>query len=208
MKKEVVYLSDDKVANLTAYLFEKPPENEKDWTPKKRPAILIIPGGGYIYCSSREEDAVSLTFNKAGYQAFVLKYHCGDASAYPTPLVEIARACSHIRNYSETYGVDANKIAVIGFSAGGHLAALFGSSWHQKSLEDRAGIHAEEMKPNAVLLGYPLVNLKPFTERLYDQDKNIPSMGAMIEEYAPNLDPLALVSEFTPPTYIFHTFGR
>lgn len=62
MKKEVVYLSDDEVANLTAYLFEEPPESGKDWTPKKRPAILIIPGGGYSYCSSREEDPVSLTF--------------------------------------------------------------------------------------------------------------------------------------------------
>jgi len=207
MKKEVVYLSDDEVANLTAYLFEEPPESGKDWTPKKRPAILIIPGGGYSYCSSREGDPVSLTFNKAGYQAFVLKYHCGDASAYPTPLVEIAKACSHIRNCSEEYRVDANKIAVIGFSAGGHLASLLGSSWHQKSLEDLTGLHAVEMRPDAVLLGYPLVNLKPFTERLHDQDKNIPPVGAMIEEYAPHLDPLALVSEFTPPTYLFHTMG-
>jgi acetyl esterase/lipase len=63
------------------------------------------------------------------------------------------------------------------------------------------------MKPNAVLLGYPLVNLKPFIKRLYDKDQNILPVGAMIAEYAPHLDPLTLVSESTPPTYLFHTLG-
>ncbi len=205
MKKEVFYLSDDKVDNLTAHMFEEPPENGEAWTPKKRPAILIIPGGGYSYCSRREEDPVSLTFNQAGYQAFILQYHCGDSAAYPTPLVEIAKACSHIRTFRDAYGVDPNKIAVIGFSAGGHLAALLGSSWHQKSLEDLTGLHANAMKPNAVLLGYPLVNLKPFIARLINKDDNIPPVGAMVREYVPSVDPLALVSEYTPPTYLFHT---
>lgn len=207
MREEVVYLSDDRVATLTAHLFEAAPENAKDWTPQKRPAILIIPGGGYSYCSLREGAPVGLTFNKAGYQAFVLRYHCGDASAYPTPLVEGAKACAHIRNHSEEYRLDADKIAVLGFSAGGHLAALLGSSWHRRSLEELTGLQAREMKPNAVLLGYPLVNLKPYVERLNGGDQNIPPVGAMIAAYAPYLDPLALVSAMTPPTFLLHTQG-
>jgi acetyl esterase/lipase len=207
MREEVVYLSDDRVATLTAHLFEVPSENARDWTPQKRPAILIIPGGGYSYCSVREGAPVSLTFNKAGYQAFVLRYHCGNASAYPTPLVESAQACAYIRNHSEEYRLDADKIAVLGFSAGGHLAALLGSSWHRRSLEELTGLQVREMKPNAVLLGYPLVNLQPYIERLIAGDQNIPPVGAMLAAYAPHSDPLALVSALTPPTFLFHTLG-
>jgi len=206
MREEVVHLSDDRVATLTAHLFETAPENA-NWTPQKRPAVLIIPGGGYSYCSLREGAPVSLTFNKAGYQAFVLRYHCGDASAYPTPLVESAKACAHIRNHGDEYGLDADKIAVLGFSAGGHLAALLGSSWHRRSLEELTGLQAQEMRPNAVLLGYPLVNLKPYIARLDRGDQNIPPVGAMIAAYAPHLDPLALVSALTPPTFLLHTRG-
>jgi acetyl esterase/lipase len=207
MREEVIYLSDDGVAALTAYLFEAPSNNAKDWTPQKRPAVLIIPGGGYSYCSLREGEPVSLTFNKAGYQAFVLRYHCGDASAYPTPLVDSAKACAHIRNHSEEYGLDADKIAVVGFSAGGHLAALLGSSWHRRSLEELTGLQAREMRPDAVLLGYPLVNLKKYVERLDGGDENIPPVGAMIAAYAPHSDPMTLVTALTPPTFLLHTLA-
>jgi acetyl esterase/lipase len=205
VKTETIYLSDDKVAQLKACLFEAPPEDERGWTPAVRPAVLVVPGGGYMFCSTREGDAVAITFNKEGYQSFVLTYHVGEASAYPTPLIEIARAIAHIRNHSEEYGIDADKIAVIGFSAGGHLAALLGSSWHQASLADLTGLQREEMKPNAVLLGYPVVNLKPRVLHDDDTDGNHHQLGAMLREYTPAADPLALVSVLTPPTYLFFT---
>ena len=101
MREEIVYLSDDGIATLTAHLFKAPHENTRDWAHQKRPAVLIMPWGGYSYCSLREGAPVGLTFNKAGYPAFVLRYHCGDASAYPTSLVESAKACAYIRNRSE-----------------------------------------------------------------------------------------------------------
>ncbi len=209
MQRLVADLSTDQVARLTACLFQEPTQNQTEWTPKKRPAILVVPGGGYAYCSEREGDPVALAFSQAGYQTFILQYHCGDASAYPTPLVEIARACAHIRMHSAEYGTDGDKIAAIGFSAGGHLAALLGSSWHRESLADLTGLTAEEMKPNALVLGYPVVHLKAFAERmeLHARDANAPVRGAMIKQYLPDSDPLALVSALTPPTYIFHTMG-
>ncbi len=205
MKTTVTYLSDDHVASLTSYTFEEPTLNQAAWTPEKRPAILVVPGGGYAYCSEREADPAALAFSGAGYQTFVLKYHCGDASAYPTPLIEIAQACALVRKQNAEYHIDPNKIAIIGFSAGGHLAALLGSSWYQKSLQALTWLDEEEMRPNAILLGYPLVHLRAFAERLRAADVEPHARGAMIRDYAPQKDPLALVGEATPPTFIFHT---
>jgi acetyl esterase/lipase len=205
MKTEIVYLSEDKVASIKACLFEAPPAGEQGWTPTMRPAVLVVPGGAYLFCSAREGDPVAVTFNQAGYQTFVLNYHVGEASAYPAPLVEIAQALAHIRSHSEEYGIDPDRIAVIGFSAGGHLAALLGSSWHQETLQELAGLRAEEMKPNAVLLGYPVVNLRARVERSRKSHANLHPLGAMLREYALAADPLALVSDLTPPTYLFHT---
>ncbi len=205
MKTQVSYLSDDHVASITAYTFPAPTQNQSPWTPDRRPALLVVPGGGYAFCSEREADPVALPFGTAGYQTFVLNYHCGNASAYPTPLVEIAAACAHIRRSAAEYRIDPAKIAVIGFSAGGHLAALLGSSWNLKSLQAMTWLAGEEMRPNAVLLGYPVVNLKAFTERLRTGEGPGHGRGAMIADYAPHKDPLALVSEATPPTFIFHT---
>lgn len=204
MRTEVVYLSEDKIAYIKASLFEKPVQGPAPWTPPKRPAILVVPGGGYAYCSEREADPIALTFGLAGYQAFVLNYHTGDDSAYPTPLVEIAKAIAHIRQSSAAYDVDPTKIAVIGFSAGGHLAALLGSSWQQQSLADLTGLSAEDMQPNALILGYPVVNLKAFIDRNQNGEE-LQRVGAMIKDYSPEKEPLELINENTPPTYVFHT---
>lgn len=207
MKREFIIISEDGIASLTACLFEAPAVNltQARWAPQKRPALLIAPGGGYAYCSEREADPVAVTFSQAGYQTFVLRYHCGEASAYPAPLLDIARALAYIRLYCEAYGVDEHQIAVIGFSAGGHLGALLGACWRHKALQDLAGLTAEEMRPDALLLGYPLVDLKSFVARLVTQGKDAPPRGAMIRQYQPLADPLALVSEDNPPTYLFHT---
>ncbi|NLX10609.1 MAG: alpha/beta hydrolase [Chloroflexi bacterium] len=207
MQKEVVYLSDDHVASLTAYRFEESTQGGAPWTPPQRPAILVVPGGGYAICSDREADPVALSFLTAGYQAFVLNYHCGEASAYPTPLIEIAQAVAHMRRHSAAYGIDADKIAAIGFSAGGHLTALLGSSWHRDSLANLTGLGAEEMRLNAAILGYPVANLQAFITRAEPREPGKLPYGAMIRDYAPHKDPLALANPLMPPTYLFHTLG-
>jgi hypothetical protein len=92
-------------------------------------------------------------------------------------------------------------------SASRHLAALLGSSGHRRSLEELTGLQAQEMKPNAVLLGYSLTNLKTYVTRLVGGDQKIPPVAAMIAAYVPHLDPLALVSALTPPTFLLHTLG-
>ena len=92
-----------------------------------RPAILILPGGGYAWCSRREADPVAMQFLQAGYNVFTLYYTCRSDESVPAlrwqPLIDAAGAILHIRRNAEQFGTDPAKIAICGFSAGGHLAA-------------------------------------------------------------------------------------
>lgn len=107
----------------------------------KRPAVLVCPGGGYVYCSPREGEPVALSYTAKGFHAFVLRYSTGWDAAGFAPLQEVSWAVGYIREHSEEWNVAADKIAVCGFSAGGHLALA-------------SGLLAEN-KPNAMILGYP-----------------------------------------------------
>lgn len=106
----------------------------------KRPAILILPGGGYQYCSDREADPVAFPYLKAGYQTFILRYSVASDAVWPTPLEDYEQAMELIRSKADEWNVYPDKIAVIGFSAGGHLAA--------------AAATMSRNRPNAAILGY------------------------------------------------------
>ncbi len=106
-----------------------------------RPAVLICPGGGYVYCSPREGEPVALSYAAKGFHAFVLNYSTGWNAAGFAPLQEVSWAIGYIRENAQKWHVAADKIAVCGFSAGGHLALS-------------SGLLAEN-KPNAMILGYP-----------------------------------------------------
>ena len=106
-----------------------------------RPAVLICPGGGYVYCSPREGEPVALSYAAKGFHAFVLNYSTGWNAAGFAPLQEVSWAIGYIRDNAQKWHVAADKIAVCGFSAGGHLALSSGL--------------LGENKPNAMILGYP-----------------------------------------------------
>jgi acetyl esterase/lipase len=107
----------------------------------KRPAILVCPGGGYLYCSPREAEPVALRYAAAGFHAFVLRYSTESKAAGNAPLSQVSWAISLLREKAEKWNIDGEKIAVCGFSAGGHLALM-------------SGLMAEQ-KPNAMILIYP-----------------------------------------------------
>src|SRR5699024_3994003 len=89
---------------------------------EKRPAVLILPGGGYSFCSDREAEPVAFAYAQAGYQAFILRYSVGEHKQWPNPLEDYEQAMELIKSNPEWH-VYGDKIGVIGFSAGGHLAA-------------------------------------------------------------------------------------
>ena len=110
-----------------------------------RPAVVICPGGGYVYLSQREAEPVALAYAAKGIHAFVLSYSVGWEAAGFQPLKEMDWAIGLIRERAAEWNVDVNKILTCGFSAGGHLALA-------------SGLLGEE-KPNGVILGYPATDL-------------------------------------------------
>lgn len=107
----------------------------------KRPVVLVCPGGGYLYCSPREAEPVALRYAAAGFHAFILRYSTDRKAAGNAPLAEVNWAISLLREQAQKWNIDPEKIAVCGFSAGGHLALM-------------SGLMAEN-KPNAMVLIYP-----------------------------------------------------
>ncbi len=205
MKSEQIFFSPDQKAWLKALLFDTPFNTNIQGPHELRPAIMVVPGGGYNHCSQRESAPVSLHFSLQGYQTFVLEYHCGEESAYPTPLVDIALALAHIRTHAAEFDIDPNRIALLGFSAGGHLSALLSSLWQTPELNQLTGLNSEQMKPNALILGYPVANLKAFSDLMAVRAEPEYKFGAMLQNYAEFKDPMHLVNEHIPPVFLFTT---
>ena len=139
MKFEHIMLNEERNVTLTCYIHDV---GEK-FGLTARPAVLITPGGGYQYCSDREADPVAYPYMKAGFHAFILRYSVREHAQWPNPLNDFDQAIALIRENAGKWHVLPDKIAVIGFSAGGHLAA--------------AAATLAENRPNAAIIGYGVV---------------------------------------------------
>ena len=131
-------ISEDKGERITSF------SQETEGLPDKHPAVIIIPGGGYSRLSERESDPIALKFAGMGYQAFILRYTVSETDKehiWPHPIEEYDKAVEIIQSKADEWGVDTDRIAVCGFSAGAHLAAC-------------AATMADH-RPAAVILGYP-----------------------------------------------------
>lgn len=118
-----------------------------------RPAILVIPGGGYCHVSPREAEPVALRFLAKGYSAFVLKYSVLPAR-FPAALREAAMAMRYIREHADDFGIDPHMVAATGFSAGGHLCGTLGTLFDGPEVADLAP--PEVIRPDALGLCYPV----------------------------------------------------
>ena len=165
LKEEIQVSGSQEYARLTTYLLDV----TQKFSVLARPLILVCPGGGYNHTSEREGEIVALQFNAMGYHAAVLDYSCAPA-VFPTALLELTKAVAYLRANAQQWQIDPNRIAVLGFSAGGHLAASLGvfwnTEWFAKILRE-APIHLtpEMIRPNALILAYPVITSGEFAHR-------------------------------------------
>ncbi len=121
--------------------------------------VIVLPGGGYHVLAKSEGEPVALAFLGAGVQAFLLEYSVAPAR-WPQALRETAAAVAYLRANAARYGLAPDKIAVCGFSAGGHLAGCAANLWGCRAL-DVLGLRPEEMRPDAAILCYPVISADP-----------------------------------------------
>ncbi len=161
---------------------------------KTRPALLICAGGCYRHLSPREQDPVALAFSALGYQTFLLIYSTGKEASSLRPLKELAAAVKLIRERSEEWHIEAGHVAVLGFSAGGHLAASLGTLWDHPAVK-----LGRSSCPDALILCYPVITTGEFrhAESIDNVTGGDPEM----------LNLLSLENQVTgkmPPTFLWH----
>lgn len=120
---------------------------------RSRPAVLILPGGGYEHLSPREAEPVALRFAAKGWVPFVLEYSVAPAR-FPVQLRQAAWAMRYIRQRAGELEIDSCSVAAVGFSAGGHLCGLLGTMFDSPEVADIAP--PEVLRPDALGLCYPV----------------------------------------------------
>jgi len=164
---------------------------------RKRPAVLILPGGGYHHVSQRESEPVALRFLARGYAAFSLEYSCAPF-AFPVPLREAAMAVRYLRENAEAFGVDPDMVAAIGFSAGGHLCGMLGTLYDCPEVEDLG--EPRLLRPDALVLCYPVaVSWGKTHAQTFD------NISGGQEDLRKRLSLDSLVRKDMPPVFLWHT---
>ena len=122
-----------------------------------RPAMLVIPGGGYAHVSEREKDCIAFYYLNNGYNTFTIDYSVSPIG-FPHQLIEASMAMAYIRENAEELGVNKEQIAAVGFSAGGHLCGMLATMTKEKEVEEVLKEKVENLAPNAVILAYPVIS--------------------------------------------------
>ena len=163
--------------------------------------VVICPGGGYAMRAGHEGKGYAEYFNSIGMDAFVCEYRVSP-HRFPLPLLDIRRSIRYVRAHAAEYGVNPEKIAVMGSSAGGHLAALVSTYTAPVEFEGADDLDAVCPLPNASILCYPVIHLPDETNIAHvGSYKNLLGDDTDYGKYSPNL----LVSDTTPTAFLWHT---
>lgn len=166
-------------------------------------AVVILPGGGYTHRAVHEGKGYAEFLNSHGIPAFVCQYRVAP-HRFPLPLLDARRAVRYVRANAESFGVDPEKIYIMGSSAGGHLAALTSTYFEPIELENTDEIDEVSCIPNGQILCYPVIKLlgKKFGHLGSGRNLLGPQQAELGEELSPDL----IAGEKTPKAFIWHTF--
>jgi acetyl esterase/lipase len=184
------------VPTLTIYM---PPNTSRPMT-----AVIVAPGGGYRTLSMNKEGRIPANFlNSLGVAAFVLKYRLGPKYRHPIELGDMQRAIRILRFRATEWNLAPDRIGVMGFSAGGHLASTASTQFDRGSATAADAIDRASSRPDFAILGYPVISLsEPWTH----QGSRTMLLGEGADgALARRLSTDTLVTAETPPTFLFHT---
>ena len=206
MRFEILHLRDTfpvlgeagRDATLTAYL----PDNlsEMNRENELRPCLLICPGGGYEFCSQRESEPIALHFLPEGFNVFILNYSTAP-HRYPAQLCEVAASMELLYQHADAWHCDTARIAIMGFSAGGHLAAHYSNAY---SCTEVRTVFPNSHPVSAAILCYPVITADSAWAHMGSFD----ALTGKSERTADEIQKFScdrLVSAKTPPTFLWHT---
>ena len=171
--------------------------------PRTRPSglVLVLPGGGYHDRAPYEGVPVAQKFNELGWHAATLEYRVAP-STYPAPQQDALRALKLIRSRADEWGVDKRQLAVLGFSAGGHLAACCGTLWNEIDADAGDSSDGETARADALILCYPVIFL---SHGHVGSGKRLLGTDTPTVEQLKPLDLDTRVTDDSPPAFLWHT---
>lgn len=173
----------------------------KAYPAKSKGAVIVLPGGGYVGRAEHEGDTVGKWFQDIGITAFVVEYRTAPYS-HPAEISDAQRAIRYVRHHADEYGIDRDKIAIMGFSAGGHLAGSASVHYDKEMYEPTDEIDRESAKPNLSILCYPVIDMGEYR---HDGSK-INLIGRRPTESMKEFMSLhKQVNSETPEAFIWHT---
>ncbi len=188
----------DKNPTLDIYLpYNMVEMNRQD---QKRPCLLVLPGGGYGMCSEREAEPIAVHFSPEGFNVCVLSYSVAP-HRFPSQITEVAAAMELIYQNADKWNCDTNKIAVMGFSAGGHLAAHYSTMYDCKEVRE---VFGDSKRPDASVLCYPVIT-SDFTTTHQGSFINLSGHETLTPEEAEYFSCEKQVKATTPPAFLWHT---
>ena len=205
MKYEKLHLKEhfaflgNKGADATLELYLPYNMSEMGWENKKRPCILVLPGGAYRFCSQRESEPIALHFLPEGCNVFVLTYST-KPYCHPQQMLEVAAAMELIYQRAEEWNCDTSKIVIMGFSAGGHLAAHYSTMYDCPEVWEK---FPESKAVSGAVLCYPVIT----ADMSFTHQESIRNLcgheptEAEIRRFSNENN----VKNTTPPTFLWHT---
>jgi acetyl esterase/lipase len=168
---------------------------------KPRGAVIVLPGGGYQVHAAHEDEPIARWLNQAGLTALVLRYRLAP-HRHPAPLEDAARAVRVTRHRAAEWNLDPAHVGVLGFSAGGHLAATIGTRFDAGRAKEADPVERQSSRPDALVLCYPVISVERFAHRgsvenLLGKDPSVDLMRELSAEQH--------VTSQTPPAFLWHT---
>lgn len=167
---------------------------------RKRPAMLVLGGGGYQYVSDREKEPIALYYLSQGFNVFVLEYSVAPVT-FPSALIEACMAMAYVRENADELYVDKTHVAAVGFSAGGHLLGTLSTMYDCQEVKSILGDKYTLCRPDASIFSYPVIS----SDKKISHQGSIDNLCGGDEEIIKRVSIEKNITKNSPPAFIWST---